>query len=397
MRVLFITDVCERYGATEALLQLISILSQRHGVEPVIATSVTGRIAEFAKKNGFECYTIGHHAFMLGESNTIVKKAVKRIFFPLLYLRYYVKSNLAMKNAEKNISFDSIDLIHTNLNRNDIGALLAEKYNIPHIWHIREFGDLDYPCISLKKDFISFMNAHTSVFPVISGAVAEHWVKKGIRKEKIRMVYDGVNEARFLPGKKTIERKGPLKVVFCGSVSETKGQLHMIEAIACLGWEERQQVHVDIYGSGTREYIAFLNRKIRDNGLVNTVHMCGYCDCLQTKLPDYEVGMMCSRSEGFGLVTVEYMMSGLCVIASDTGVNPELVPDGECGLLYRYGDVADLARKLRFALTHREEIQKMGENAREYACQNFTATRNADRIYEIYQELIAEKNASIEE
>ena len=99
------------------------------------------------------------------------------------------------------------------------------------------------------------------------------------------------------------------------------------------------------------------------------------------------MGMMCSLSEGFGLVTVEYMMSQLCVIASDSGANPELVRDGACGLLYRYGDIDSLAEKLRYVLTHREEARAMGVRAREYACRYFTAERNAQEIYELYRQL----------
>lgn len=394
MRVIFIPDVVEYYGATEALLQMIILLADNYGVEPVILTSGTGRIAQFACEHGFESYAIGHLAFLNGVGSTTVKRVLKEKLKPFLIWRYQIRNWQAIKKAETYVDFSNVDLIHTNVNRNDIGALLAKKYNLPHVWHIREFGDLDYDCVSMRKDYISFMNDHTSVFPVISDAVKEHWAKKGIGKEQMRLVYDGVNETRFNPGKKEETQNGLLRIVFCGSLNETKGQWQLIEAIARLEPPERQQLCVDIYGSGTKEYVAFLQQKIREYGLENTVHMRGYCDCMEAKLPDYDIGMMCSRSEGFGLVTVEYMMSGLCVIASNTGANPELVSDGECGLLYRYGDIDHLTEKLRFALSHRGMLQEMGKKARVHACENFTAARNAAQIYAIYQELTAGKNGS---
>ena len=37
-----------------------------------------------------------------------------------------------------------IDIIHTNVNRDDFGILLSQKYHKPHIQHIREFQDQDY-------------------------------------------------------------------------------------------------------------------------------------------------------------------------------------------------------------------------------------------------------------
>ena len=393
MRVVFVPDVGEYYGATEALLQLITLLAEQYDVEPVILTSGTDRIARFAQEHGFESYAIGHLAFLDWPGSTPIKRVIKMILRPVLIWRYQYRNWLAMKKAEAYVDFSKVDLIHTNVNRNDIGALLAKKHNIPHVWHIREFGDTHEKLVSLRKNHISFMNDHTAVFSVISGAVAENWATKGIEREKMRHVYDGVDENRFRL--QNMEKKDrSLRIVFCGSVSEPKGQWQLIEAIACLEPQEQKRIQVDIYGTGTKGYTAFLHRKIQEYGLENIVHMCGYCDCLETKLPDYEIGMMCSRAEGFGLVTVEYMMSGLCVIASDTGANPELVLDGECGLLYRYGDVENLADKLRFALTHRDEIRGMGTKAREHACKNFTADANAKQIYAIYQELLADKNGN---
>lgn len=385
MRVVFISDVAEYYGATEALLQMITLLVKNHSVEPVILTSGSGRISEFAREHGFESHAIGHTAFLKSPGNTPLGRVVKWALRPLYYARYRITDQMAMKKAEQCVDFRTVDVIHTNVNRNDIGALLAKKYGIPHVWHIREIGELEYRCVSLRKNEISFMNAHTAVFPVISQAVADHWERKGINPEKIRIIYDGVNQNKFVPGERK-EHDG-LRIVFCGAVNKAKGQIQLIEAMARLTPAEQKQIRVDIYGEGLKSYLAFLMGKIREYGLEEQISLRGYCDCLEKKLPDYDVGMMCSLSEGFGLVTVEYMMSQLCVIASDSGANPELVRDGACGLLYRYGDIDSLAEKLRYVLTHREEARAMGVRAREYACRYFTAERNAQEIYELYRQL----------
>ena len=55
---------------------------------------------------------------------------------------------------------------------------------------------------------------------------------------------------------------------------------------------------------------------------------------------------MLSKNEAFGRVTVEYMLQNLAVIASDAGANSEIIENGVSGLLYRLGDVDDLARKM---------------------------------------------------
>ena len=107
------------------------------------------------------------------------------------------------------------------------------------------------------------------------------------------------------------------------------------------------------------------------------------------------MGLTCSRSEGFGRVTAEYMHAGLAVIASDTGANPELVENGINGFLYRNGDVVDLSKRIAFFMDNREEIKRCGERGLEIARTKFTATKNADAIYDLYESIIEQRGASV--
>ena len=51
--------------------------------------------------------------------------------------RYILGLHLAIHKIEKSIDFSTVDIIHSNLKIIDIVTILAKKYNIPHIWHIR--------------------------------------------------------------------------------------------------------------------------------------------------------------------------------------------------------------------------------------------------------------------
>ena len=70
----------------------------------------------------------------------------------------------------------------------------------------------------------------------------------------------------------------------------------------------------------------------------------------QEELPQWygqmDIVLMPSRSEGFGLTAIEAMANGCVVVASEVGGLPEVVRHGECGLLHRTEDIADMASKI---------------------------------------------------
>lgn len=94
--------------------------------------------------------------------------------------------------------------------------------------------------------------------------------------------------------------------------------------------------------------------------------------------------------ETFGLVIVEAFACGTPVIASRIGVLPDLVRDGETGLLFEPGNSRDLADKMGWALAHSQEMAVMGRKAREQYEAEYSAEVNYQRLMAIYQEAIAE-------
>lgn len=95
--------------------------------------------------------------------------------------------------------------------------------------------------------------------------------------------------------------------------------------------------------------------------------------------------------ETFGLAALEAFACGTPVIASGHGGLGELVTDGVTGLLFNPGDSQDLAKKIRWAQMHPEEMRKMGKNARIEYETKYTPERNYQILMEIYRDAIAAK------
>ncbi len=89
--------------------------------------------------------------------------------------------------------------------------------------------------------------------------------------------------------------------------------------------------------------------------------------------------------EGQPLTIIEAFASGLPVIGSALGGVRELIDDGRTGLLFRPGDAADLAAKVRWAFAHREEMDAMRVHARREYEAKFTAERTYALLMEIYE------------
>ena len=94
--------------------------------------------------------------------------------------------------------------------------------------------------------------------------------------------------------------------------------------------------------------------------------------------------------EGFPRTIIEAFASGVPVIASRLGSLAEVVDDGRTGLLFKPGDVEDLAAKLAWAESHPEEMIRMGRAAREEYETRYTPERNYAELIEIYRSAMAE-------
>ena len=77
-------------------------------------------------------------------------------------------------------------------------------------------------------------------------------------------------------------------------------------------------------------------------------------------------------------------MSGNLVIGADTGGTIELIDDGKTGILYKQGDSNDLYEKMAYAVNHKEDMKIIADNGRNFMFKNMTAEKNAENIFNLY-------------
>jgi glycosyltransferase involved in cell wall biosynthesis len=95
--------------------------------------------------------------------------------------------------------------------------------------------------------------------------------------------------------------------------------------------------------------------------------------------------------EPFGLTIVEAFARGTPVVAARVGGPAELVEDGVTGLLFRPGDAADLADRIRWANAHPDEMAAMGTRARSAFETRYSAAANYAALLEVYDQALAHR------
>lgn len=378
MKVLYIGCEAKIGGAVNSLFELARYM-KTHNVQIVLIIPSWSTICEKLDEYRIEYYIIPYISFIQTRPNNKLKYILKYI---IRFAKWKIINRNIIERIEKVVDVSKYDIIHTNNSRIDIGAILAKKYKKKHIWHIREFGEKDFHTFSYIKDYVNYMQKETFLFIAVSNCVRDFWIKKGIEPEKIITIYNGVNVLKKKKNNKTVS------IVMAGQILRTKGQDQAIRAIDILKKESPIELHLDIFGDkGDKKFYNELLRYIKEKKLEKFISFKEYDKDIVKKYCNYDIGLMCSKSEAFGRVTAEYMMAGLAIIASDTGANIELIEDKKDGVIYRYGDTEDLAFHLKELVSNSMLREQLSNNAQMKAdC--YSISEHGSKIFNLYNEIL---------
>ena len=125
-----------------------------------------------------------------------------------------------------------------------------------------------------------------------------------------------------------------------------------------------------------------------DKGIQARVHFLGKQERVNELLPLADLMLMPSEMESFGLAALEAMACKVPAIATRVGGVPELIDDGETGLLYPVGDVDGMAKGALSLLSDRPRLEAMREAARKMAQKRFCASLVVPRYVRYYEEVL---------
>jgi glycosyltransferase involved in cell wall biosynthesis len=175
---------------------------------------------------------------------------------------------------------------------------------------------------------------------------------------------------------------GPEPRLLCiGRLIPIKGHLVLLRALA----QARMRVpdvSLDIAGRGP--LAPALKAYVRELGLGDAVRFLGFVSPVEAAIEEAAIVVVPSIGEGFGMVALEAMERARPVIASSVGGLPEIVADGETGLVVPPADTEALAEAIVTLAGDLGRAAEMGRAGRVRALEEFTPERCVERVEELY-------------
>lgn len=387
MKVLFLTISQEVHeGSSKALLQLLHGLIPL-GVEPLVVLPSQRSLYSYLKEQQIRCIVIkpAYRMSVYPWSETIKNKI---LFFPRLLGRLIV-NNIATLKLLHIVNQFKPDLIHTNMSVSSIGYYVARFLHIPHIWHIREYGDLDFQVhyYPNKKFHLNKYKCPNSYTLCITKDIQRHnnlhtWSNSHV-------IYDGVlsnTHCYYQTEKKPY-------FLFAGRLEKAKGILPLIDAYANYCRLHPSPLPLYIAGSGTESYTQLVKDKITQHAIEHNVQFLGMRDDILSLYKEATALVVPSISEGFGFITAEAMFSGCLVIGNDTAGTKEQFDNGKeitgQEIALRYNTQEQLTQHL-MDVTNKtiNHYEPMILRAQQVVSQLYSTEAHVKNIYRFYHRIL---------
>ena len=213
------------------------------------------------------------------------------------------------------------------------------------------------------------------------------YLERELGVHPVRVIPNGIDVARYAGRDRAAARRAlgidPAARVIgaVGNLYAVKGHAVLLEAVAAL---RDPRLQVVIAGRGAEEEA--LRRHAQALGLGERLHLLGFREDVPLLLAAFDIYALPSFSEGQSLALIEAMAAGLPIVASRVGGNPELIADGEHGLLAPPGDAPGLAAALRRLVAAPELARALGAAAAARARLEFSLEAMVRRYRMLYAE-----------
>jgi len=277
----------------------------------------------------------------------------------------------------RGLSIPHVVTAHTTI-RGQMKGIVDSKKKLGEMSPSERYSILFYPFISFLERL--YLSRAKNVI-----AISESYmkiIKSQYRLKNTYIINNGIDIDMFRDSKKASFGKSPV-VLFVGRMNVLKGLFVLSKAIKKV-LSVTRDVQFVFCGQGKETLINSLSGIPKSNvtylGVVDNNDLSGIYSAA-------DIFVLPSYTENMPLVIMEAMMSRCAVVASNVGGIPEMISDGEDGMLIEAGDWKGLADRILGLLKDKKGRKRIQAAANKRAIRDFTLERMAKRTKEVYEEI----------
>ena len=245
---------------------------------------------------------------------------------------------------------------------------------------------------TLERNLHRFMHA---VLGNSRRVVCELELQEGVPRSRLGLIYNDIDSRVFgsmserQSARESLELKSSTFVMtIVANLIPYKGHRDLIEALALASTRLPNDWRLLVVGRDDGIGVD-LRSQAAKAGIAQNINFLGLRKDISALLAASDVGLLCSHEEGFSNSVLEGMASGLPMIVTDVGGNPEAVIDGECGIVVPSRSPSHLADAILCLSGDAGLRQRYGANARRRIVEKFDFNRAIDAYDELYRALLA--------
>ena len=295
------------------------------------------------------------------------------------------------------LASERFDLIHTTNITLDFAVVpafqFAQKHSIPFICtpfvHLGAPGDNSLLRYYSMRHHIDLLKRSQSVI-TMTGLEADALAARGVPRERLRRMGVGITPAEVLGGDGARFRaeqniSGPL-VLYIGALAHDKGAIPVVQAMQHL-WAQGSDATLALIGAPLDQFTRFHAQLSAD--IQARMRVLPYAPeaTKRDALAAADVFAMPSRTDTFGIVYLEAWCYGLPVVGARAGGVPDVISDGEDGLLVPFDNAEATAAAIGRLLADRELARRLGAAGHAKVLREYTWGRIYAQVRAIYAEL----------
>ena len=315
---------------------------------------------------------------------------VKRSLIAKMQIPFFLLSQL--RSASRLIKKERISILHAHwmIPQGILGTYMKKKYNTPLIVTIHGSDLFPLKNIAFRKIQKFVLESADEI--TVNSRIAKDELSSRFPalKKSISIIPMGIDTKLFSRNSKLKKQYKNQKVIlFVGRLNEQKGIEYLIMSMEKVR-KEIPKSKLLIIGEG--DYRKHLEKTAHELGLSGNVEFLGPMQ--KNKLPDYysiaDVFVLPSATtkigtESFGLVLIEAMSCGACVIGSSSGGIKEIIRDGKNGIIFQEKNHEELAEKITALLKNNRLRSRLAKKGQQFARDNYDWGKISDKFLKVYE------------